>query len=302
MGRPALSWPPWRRQSSRPGSWASWTAASCDRNREALYCRTHGAALPDHLRAAAERLGPQATILGDSRRTFHGVRYRPESGGGHLDGAPCLGLPPRRPASVPRPSQRPPPLVPRFVLQLFTPRFWTVSLEQMSGAGNHFQPALATDFEPGRLIEEQDLRIVIADNQQCGKGDLVQYVARKVGSSAATSMAPTSQCAAAAPVLAPKKPSGRPSLTGLPQVLGSGGDRYWWVWIVVWPELLSETGAESTIREHHYTRRNGPQSGTLVSQVLRTDPPGRRPAEHDCAFHCRILDPSVGGIPLRMAG
>jgi hypothetical protein len=59
-------------------------------------------------------------------------------------------------------------------------------LEQMSGAGNHFQPALATDFEPGRLLEEQDLRIVIADNQQCGNGDLVQCVARKVGSSAAT--------------------------------------------------------------------------------------------------------------------
>jgi hypothetical protein len=80
----------------------------------------------------------------------------------------------------------------------------------MNGAGNHFQPALATDFEPGRLIEEQDLRIMIADNQQCGNGDLVQYVARKVGSSAATSMAPTSRCAAAAtgaaaaPVLAPK--------------------------------------------------------------------------------------------------
>jgi hypothetical protein len=26
---------------------------------------------------------------------------------------------------------------------------------------------------------------------------------------------------------------------GLPQVFGSGGDRYWWVWIVSWRELLS---------------------------------------------------------------
>ena len=63
--------------------------------------------------------------------------------------------------------------MPRFILPLFTARFRTVSLEQMNGAGNHFQPALATDFEPGRLIEEQDLRIVIADNQQCGNGDLL---------------------------------------------------------------------------------------------------------------------------------
>ena len=34
---------------------------------------------------------------------------------------------------------------------------------------------------------------------------------------------------------------------GLPQVLGSGGDRYWWVWIVAYLEPLSETGTESAI-------------------------------------------------------
>jgi hypothetical protein len=53
------------------------------------------------------------------------------------------------------------------------------------------------------------------------------------------------------------------AFVGLPQVLGSGSDRYWWVWIIGWLEILSETGAESTIREHHYKRRNGPQSGTI---------------------------------------
>ena len=34
---------------------------------------------------------------------------------------------------------------------------------------------------------------------------------------------------------------------GLPQVLGSGGDRHWRVWIVGWLEPLSETGAERAI-------------------------------------------------------
>jgi hypothetical protein len=37
------------------------------------------------------------------------------------------------------------------------------------------------------------------------------------------------------------------TIAGLPRVLGSGGDRYCWVWIVGWPELLSETGAEGAI-------------------------------------------------------
>jgi hypothetical protein len=36
-------------------------------------------------------------------------------------------------------------------------------------------------------------------------------------------------------------------ILGLPQVLGSGGGRYQWGWIVGWPEPLSETGAERSI-------------------------------------------------------
>jgi hypothetical protein len=38
-----------------------------------------------------------------------------------------------------------------------------------------------------------------------------------------------------------------PTIMGLLQVLGSGGDRYWWIWIFGRTEPQSETGAESAI-------------------------------------------------------
>ena len=46
----------------------------------------------------------------------------------------------------------------------------------------------------------------------------------------------------------------------------------------------------------------GSLAAVLSVKFFEQSPPGRGTAEHDCAVHRRIPDPSIGGIPVRMDG
>ncbi len=84
-------------------------------------------------------------------------------------------------------------------------------LEEVGGAGDHLQPALAVQPGPGLPVEFEDLRVGAADDEQRGGRHRAQPGSGEVGPAAAETTAAgrasgsaAAHSAAAAPVLAPK--------------------------------------------------------------------------------------------------